>query len=116
MKPKSSYLCLSIAIFLSACSDPEGLSKVETAFKPGEQSHHGARAAELVKAARDGDYFTAVAGFQWLRGEQGLTLEQITALQDAIGKIQSQLADRAAKGDPQAQKQMRALQGETDRE
>jgi hypothetical protein len=118
MKWKPIFLLLGIAgtMLHCGCSDPEGISKVEAAFKGSQSQQYGQRAEELVKAARAGDYFTAVSGFQWLRGEKDLNVEQITALQDAIGKMQTQLAERAAKGDTNAQKYMRALQGETDRE
>ena len=109
----AGVLCGFLAVlFLHRERDPEGLLGVEAA-NPAD-SPHKARADALVKAACDWRYFTAVSGLQWLRTDSSLNEEQLTALQDAIGKIQSRLSAAAQNGDPTAVRHFDALQNETD--
>ena len=109
-------LALSTAVLLAllayARRDLEGLLGVETAFR--EAGPHKARVDKLLTAARSQHYFTAVSGFQWLRTDPTLNLDQITALQDAIGKMQARLAAQAQSGDKTAARHLQALQNETD--
>lgn len=106
-------LCIALT---SGCAshDPNGLGRMRAAFGKAAGSPQEHRATELIKAAEDGRYFTAVSGLQTLRLNPELTVEQITAIQDAIGKMQSRLAEEAANGDAEAAKHVRALQNETE--
>lgn len=98
-----------------ASSDPYGLSRVESAFRMNvPQSPQKEKADELIILARNGKYFSAVSGLQTLRLNPGLTVDQLTAIQDAIGKIQSRLAEQAAQGDTNALWHIQALQSETE--
>jgi len=101
-----------LALLAYARRDPEGLLGVETAFRDG--GPHKARVDSLLAAARSQHYFTAVSGFQWLRTDPTLNLDQITALQDAIGKMQARLAAQAQAGDKTAARHLQALQNEID--
>lgn len=109
-------LALSAATLLVllayARRDPEGLLGVETAFR--ETGPQKTRVDKLLAAARTQHYFTAVSGFQWLRTDPTLNLDQITALQDAIGKMQARLSAQAQSGDKTAARHLQALQNETD--
>lgn len=101
-----------LVVLAYARRDPEGLLGVETAFR--EAGPHKSRVDKLLTAARSQHYFTAVSGFQWLRTDPTLNLDQITALQDAIGKMQARLAAQAQAGDKTAARHLQALQNETD--
>jgi hypothetical protein len=101
-----------LMLFAYAHRDPEGLLGVEVAFR--EAGPHKARVDKLLAAARTQHYFTAVSGFQWLRTDPTLNLDQITALQDAIGKMQARLAAQAQSGDKTAARHLQAIQNETD--
>jgi hypothetical protein len=108
-----AILCAFVIVLaLHRARDPEGLIAVEMAF-PAD-SPHKSRIDTCVKAAREKRYFTAVSGLQWLRTNPRLTEEQLTALQDAIGKIQSHLASAAQNGDAASVRHLDALQNETD--
>jgi hypothetical protein len=115
---KTSHLLGSIALAtLCACSrtDPDGLRAIESSFRSAPAaSPQKATADSLVNSARNGDYYSAVSGLQTLRLNPKLTLDQLTAIQDAIGKIQTRLAEEAALGNPDAIKHIRSLQGETE--
>jgi hypothetical protein len=101
-----------IRFFRVMDADPEGILAVENTF--AQNSPHRPRVDQLVEAVRQQHYYTAVSGLQWLRTDPNLTLEQITALQDAIGKIQLRLATQADNGDKTAIRHLQALQNETD--
>ena len=92
--------------------DPEGILALEAAFS--QKSPHKPRVDQLLEAVRRQHYYTAVSGLQWLRTDPNLTLDQLTALQDAIGKIQSSLASQADSGDTTSARHLQALQNETD--
>lgn len=93
-------------------ADPEGILALESAFPP--KSPHKPRVDQLVENVRRQHYYTAVSGLQWLRTDPNLTPNQLTALQDAIGKIQSSLAAQADSGDKTSARHLQALQNETD--
>jgi hypothetical protein len=97
-----------------ASADPDGLARVEKSFRNSRESAQKAQAQTLVAAARAGKYFVSISGLQTLRRDPALTVEQLTAIQDAIGKMQSRLAEQAAAG-VEAQRHVDALQGETER-
>ncbi|HEY6228489.1 MAG TPA: hypothetical protein VI282_15325 [Verrucomicrobiae bacterium] len=106
---------LPLLLVLTACSDPNGLAEIERSFRSAPAiSPQKTKADALVKSAKGGDYFSAVSGLQTLRLDPKLTLDQLTAIQDAIGKMQSRLAEEAAHGNADALKHIRALQGETE--
>ena len=91
-----------------------GLAKDQVPPLRREAGPHKARVDKLLTAARTQHYFTAVSGFQWLRTDPTLNLDQITALQDAIGKMQARLAAQAQSGDKTAARHLQALQNEMD--
>ena len=57
-----------------------------------------------IESARSNDLETAAVSLQSLRSAPTLTVEQRTAVQDAMGNLQTSLANRAAAGDIAAQR------------
>ncbi len=78
----------------------------ESATAPLAQTFSGkddelSRLAQLAQAAaRSNDVETAVVALQDLRYRPNLTAEQLTAVQDSLATLQTQLAAAAERGDP----------------
>lgn len=62
-----------------------------------------------IESARSNDVVTAAASLQSLRAAPTLTPEQRTAVQDAMGNLQTSLANRAEAGDAAAQRALDAI-------
>lgn len=62
-----------------------------------------------IESARSNDLETAAVSLQSLRSAPTLTPEQRTAVQDAMGNLQTSLANRAAAGDIAAQRALDAI-------
>ena len=67
-------------------------------------------ADEAVAAFNKGDYPKAVMDLKSLRSDPSTTPEQAMAIGEAMSKVQSQLAERADRGDKQAQDTLRMMQ------
>ena len=93
-------------------ADPEGIFAVDGVFS--QNSPQRPRVDQLLEAVRQQHYYTAVSGLQWLRTDPTLSLEQLTAVQNAIGKMLSRLAAQADSGDKTAARHLQGLQNETD--
>ncbi|MEK7683871.1 MAG: hypothetical protein AAB466_00450 [Verrucomicrobiota bacterium] len=64
---------------------------------------------QAVSAIKTNDYVSGVVMLQTLRAEPSLNADQLAVVQDTMGKIQSQLAERAERGDPYAIRVMEQL-------
>ena len=125
---------LTVALLMAGCSKKSGVetSDLEKAFQASDASKKAkpepaapaatqtqAPAADPVKnyvdaavaAVRTNDYVGAAVTLQALRAQPTLTPEQLTAVQDTMASLQMKLADRADRGDVQAQRALDAIRG-----
>lgn len=77
------------------------------------QDPHQAELLGLVNSAMEAEkkheYAEAAGALMVLRTQRDLTVEQRSAVQDAMGNLQTSLAQRAAGGDAEAIKAMNAI-------
>lgn len=64
---------------------------------------------QAVSAIKTNDYASGVVMLQTLRAEPSLNADQLAVVQETMAKIQSQLAERAERGDPYAIRVMEQL-------
>lgn len=85
-------------------SEPGPASSTPTDAQPVERI-----VRQAVSAIRSSDYDEAVVTLQALRSASSLTPEQLTAVQDTMGNLQTRLAELAERGDPKARQAMETL-------
>lgn len=91
-------------------SSKDALDPLAKAFpKSSADDPLGAAVRMAIESARSNDVETAAATLQSLRSAPVLTPEQRTAVQDAMGKLQTSLAVRAEAGDAAAQRALDAI-------
>lgn len=98
------------SLILAACSKQSEPAQMKTAFKGDAPPAARAMADEAVAAFERKEYPKAVGNLQTLRTESGLSGDQLTAVQDMMARVQSELAARAEQGDKDAQETLRFLQ------
>lgn len=95
-------MALFVAMSAGACKKSP-TAEVQAAFQAAPSSPQSAIANEALKAFEKKDYPTAFMSLKNLRSDQSLSPEQSIAVQEMMGKVQTQIAERAAAGDRQAQ-------------
>jgi hypothetical protein len=96
------YVALLAMLLVLGCKKkPE--AQLKDAFQAAPPSPQKTLATDAMAAFEKKDYQTAVIDMRSLRSDPTISPDQLTAAQDMYAKMQSQLIDRAAAGDKQAQ-------------
>ena len=114
MKIIQSVPLFLLAVGLLGCgrsnSPKDAVESLAKAFpKAAADDPVGAIVRIAVESARSNDVETAAVSLQSLRSTPSLTPEQRTAVQDAMGSLQTSLANRAEAGDVAAQRALDAI-------
>jgi hypothetical protein len=114
---RQSLSFLVIFTCVTGCSKQASVKELQQAFEKPKEGGVSAAAVPEVKAAMDrvttamqtGDQMTAVANLDELRHRQDLSVDQAVRVQEMMGRVQTQIAERAAAGDPQAKAQLEMI-------
>lgn len=109
-------LALAAALAFAGCGDdsPKDTSALNDAFPKEKAVTPEARelqglAQKAAESAAKGDMEEAVASLIVLQAEQNLSPAQRSAVQDQMSNIQTDLANRADAGDPNAKRALEAI-------
>jgi hypothetical protein len=114
-------LLMGLAVITGCSKKKVNVSDLEKAFQATEASLPAAEASpaspsqapevplrvfveQASQAIKGNDYAGAIIPLQALRSQPNLTAEQLTTVQDTMAAVQTELALKADRGDPAAQR------------
>ncbi len=107
----------SLSLLLAACQREANVNDLKSAFEKPDDGGVSASANPEAKAAMEravsaiqsGDQITAVGSLDQLRRRPDLGPDQAIKVQQMMSRVQTEIAERAAAGDPQAKAQLEMI-------
>lgn len=102
---KRIFYAVAVAVALAGCSkSPEALSAARAKLFDSADAESKALWATVMSATKTNGYIESLVALQSLRQKENLTPPQDEAVYDTMAAVNTQLRERAEKGDPAAKK------------